>query len=223
MVDLPEPVEPTTRISPSFSMMTSFRTGGSLSESNVGTSGLTKRITIATVFFWRKMLTRKLPRSPPLGAKFISYLGFEFLDLRLGHQLVADFLDLLRRRAIWLLIGITVPLILIWIGAPAVKNMSEACLSAISLNSGVDEHGGFLVCCGRFPGLVISRTRKLCPLSERLQSMNAQSLRSRSLMLVLARVLASTCLTMTAQYRLHLPSADGSEPETTTDPAGTRP
>src|SRR5215468_5819832 len=38
---------------------------------------------------------------------------------------------------IWLLIGITTPLILIWIGAPAVKNMSEACLSAISLKSGV--------------------------------------------------------------------------------------
>src|SRR5262245_22876238 len=33
--------------------------------------------------------------------------------------------------------GITRPLILIWIGAPAVKNMSEACFSAISLNSGV--------------------------------------------------------------------------------------
>jgi hypothetical protein len=28
-------------------------------------------------------------------------------------------------------------LILIWIGAPTVKNMSEACLSDISLNSGV--------------------------------------------------------------------------------------
>jgi hypothetical protein len=30
-------------------------------------------------------------------------------------------------------------------------------------------------------------------------------------------------LTMTAQYRLYLPSADGSEPLTTTEPDGTRP
>ncbi len=47
--------------------------------------------------------------------------------------------------------------------------------------------------------------------------------RSSSLMPVLARVLASTCLTMTAQYRLYLPSLEGSEPDTTTEPAGTRP
>ena len=46
---------------------------------------------------------------------------------------------------------------------------------------------------------------------------------SRSLMLVLARVCASTRLTMTAQARLCEPSADGSEPGTTTEPEGTRP
>src|SRR5690606_38624888 len=46
---------------------------------------------------------------------------------------------------------------------------------------------------------------------------------SSSLMLVLARVCASTRLTMTAQYRLCDPSAEGSEPGTTTEPAGTRP
>src|SRR5437016_4274453 len=45
--------------------------------------------------------------------------------------------------------------------------------------------------------------------------------RSSSLMEVLARVCASTRFTMTAQYRLTLPSAEGSEPGTTTDPAGT--
>lgn len=45
--------------------------------------------------------------------------------------------------------------------------------------------------------------------------------RSRSLMLVLARVFASTCLTMTAQYSEWLPSAAGSEPDTTTLPGGT--
>ena len=46
---------------------------------------------------------------------------------------------------------------------------------------------------------------------------------SRSLMLVLARVWASTRLTMTAQARLCEPSAAGSDPGTTTDPDGTRP
>src|SRR3954453_9721694 len=43
---------------------------------------------------------------------------------------------------------------------------------------------------------------------------------SNSLILVLARVLASTCLTMTAQYRLYFPSPDGRLPETTTEPGG---
>jgi hypothetical protein len=37
-------------------------------------------------------------------------------------------------------------------------------------------------------------------------------------MLVLARVCASTFLTMTAQYRLYLPSAEGRLPLTTTEP-----
>ena len=47
--------------------------------------------------------------------------------------------------------------------------------------------------------------------------------RSRSLMLVFARVLASTCLTITAQYSEWLPSFAGSEPDTTTLPGGTLP
>ena len=47
--------------------------------------------------------------------------------------------------------------------------------------------------------------------------------RSRSLMLVLARVWASTRLTMTAQVRLYLPPSRGRLPATTTEPAGTRP
>src|SRR2546427_12792946 len=48
-------------------------------------------------------------------------------------------------------------------------------------------------------------------------------LRNNSLMLVLARVPASTRLTMTAQYKLQVPSPDGRIPATTTDPDGTRP
>ena len=45
--------------------------------------------------------------------------------------------------------------------------------------------------------------------------------RSRSLTLVLLRVLASTCLTITAQYSECVPSLDGSEPLTTTLYGGT--
>ena len=41
-------------------------------------------------------------------------------------------------------------------------------------------------------------------------------------MLVLTRVCASTCFTITAQYRPYLPSGEGRVPGTTTDPAGTR-
>ena len=47
--------------------------------------------------------------------------------------------------------------------------------------------------------------------------------RSSSLRLTLARVCASTRLTITAQFSAYRPSFDGSEPGTTTAPAGTRP
>src|SRR5699024_983820 len=50
-----------------------------------------------------------------------------------------------------------------------------------------------------------------------------RSLRSNSLMPVLARVFASTCLTMTAAYRLCVPSVAGRLPATTTLHVGTRP
>ena len=46
---------------------------------------------------------------------------------------------------------------------------------------------------------------------------------SNSFKLTLLRVLASTCLTMQAQYRLYLPSVLGKLPATTTDPLGIRP
>ena len=38
---------------------------------------------------------------------------------------------------------------------------------------------------------------------------------------VFERVFASTCFTITAQYNECEPSAEGSEPETTTEPGGT--
>ena len=55
-----------------------------------------------------------------------------------------------------------------------------------------------------------------------LHPLSAHSLNS-SLTLVFARVFASTCLTITAAYRLWLPSLAGRLPDTTTLPAGTRP
>src|SRR5262245_41791292 len=42
----------------------------------------------------------------------------------------------------------TTPLILIWMGAPAVKNMSDACFSAISLKSGVTNMVAYLLSVG---------------------------------------------------------------------------
>src|SRR5690606_5252401 len=58
------------------------------------------------------------------------------------------------------------------------------------------------------------------PLPLKLERSAGQP-RSSSLMLVLARVFASTCLTITAQYSECEPSAAGSEPDTTTLPGGT--
>ncbi len=54
--------------------------------------------------------------------------------------------------------------------------------------------------------------------SGKIQSANP---RNRSFTLVLLRVRASTCLTMTAQYSECVPSLDGSEPLTTTLYGGT--
>ena len=47
--------------------------------------------------------------------------------------------------------------------------------------------------------------------------------RNNSLIPTLPKVFASTFFTITAQYKLYLPHLDGRLPETTTEPAGTRP
>src|SRR5258707_4293372 len=100
--------------------------------------------------------------------------------------------------ACWLM-GMAWPLILILMGEPTDRKMSEAFFSAISWNS------RFIVDMGTSP-----LRRRYSP-------------RNSSLMLVFARVLASTCFTITAQYRPYLPSREGRVPGTTTEPAGTRP
>lgn len=79
-------------------------------------------------------------------------------------------------------------------------------------------HAGFFVI---VDGLQITGQRIIAP--PRAGAKSWHQLRSSSLMLVLARVFASTCLMITAQDRLCEPSAAGRLPGTTTAPAGTRP
>src|ERR1041384_3061150 len=96
--------------------------------------------------------------------------------------------------------GTATPLILMLIGAPTDMKMSEAFLSSDLWNS-------------RFIADILSPLFLCLP----------QSPRSSSFRLVLARVFASTFLTMTAQYRPQLLSGEGKLPETTNEPAGARP
>ncbi len=73
---------------------------------------------------------------------------------------------------------------------------------------------------GRIHG--VSRTTHAGQPSDDTISQSA-SPRKRSLTEVLLRVFSSTCLTITAQYSEWLPSAAGSEPDTTTLYGGTEP
>ena len=66
-------------------------------------------------------------------------------------------------------------------------------------------------------------TTHVCPFSLVAATVWCVYARNKSLMLVLERVCASTRLTITAQYRLYLPSALGRLPLTTTEPDGMRP
>src|SRR6185295_15802480 len=113
------------------------------------------------------------------------------------------------------LTGMMMPRILIDTGAPAEMNRSDACFSAISLNKGVRN---MLASTFRYGTTVMGDS----PVS-RNAGHDSYGILSSSLMLVLARVLASTCLTITAQYRLYFPSGEGRFPDTTTEPAGILP
>ena len=72
VVDLPEPVAPATSTMPRLSMTRLSSTGGSFSSSNDGMTLRTKRIAMAMVPRWRKMLIRKLPTSRSRYERFIS-------------------------------------------------------------------------------------------------------------------------------------------------------
>jgi hypothetical protein len=72
---------------------------------------------------------------------------------------------------------------------------------------------------GALPRLRRCRRKRMSVLPIR----HGNHARSSSLMPTLARVFSSTCLMMTAQYRLWEPSGAGRLPGTTTAPRGTRP
>ena len=59
VVDLPDPVAPTTSTSPRFDMVISFSMSGNPSSARDDTSALTRRITIPAEPRWRNTLTRK--------------------------------------------------------------------------------------------------------------------------------------------------------------------
>ena len=74
-MDLPEPVAPTTRIKPRFSITSVESTCGRLSFAICGMSALTNRITHETEPFCQKQFTRKLPR-PGIGLEKLSSWSF---------------------------------------------------------------------------------------------------------------------------------------------------
>jgi hypothetical protein len=83
---------------------------------------------------------------------------------------------------------------------------------------------GISVHVGHESVITMSRNMHLYSAQATMRFLYAESVaRSSSLIEVFARVCASTRLTMTAQYSPYLPSLEGRVPDTTTDPAGTRP
>ena len=122
-----------------------------------------------------KQLTRKLPR-PGIGYEvFSSYSSLNSFSCR-SLRISAISARTVSGVTICWLIGMVTPLILMLIGAPTEMKMSEAFFSAISSSS-------------RFIAMVLPPRELAC----------RQSPRSSSLMPVLARVFASTRLTITAQ------------------------
>ncbi len=83
VVDLPEPVAPTTRIRPRFSITSCVRIGGRFRSAARGISAVMKRITQEIEPFCQNMLTRKLPR-PGIGLEKLSSRSFSKVAIWLG-------------------------------------------------------------------------------------------------------------------------------------------
>ncbi len=86
VVDLPDPVAPTTRTRPRFSITSCRSTGGRLRSSSFGMSALTKRMTEATEPFCQKTFTRKLPR-PIIGLERFSSSSFSNVAVCAGESI----------------------------------------------------------------------------------------------------------------------------------------
>src|SRR6266849_2023024 len=134
VVDFPDPVAPTIRISPRFSRMMSLSMAGRPRESSGGIMLGMYRTTTAGEPFCRKALMRKLPTPCKVNAVFNSSVSsYSFFCLssitswRRPRTVLASIVC-------WLM-GMATPLILILMGAPTDRKMSEAFLSAISWNN----------------------------------------------------------------------------------------
>ncbi len=132
-VDLPEPVAPTMRIRPRFCMMISFRISGNPSESIAGMLPGMKRTTTAGEPFWRKALMRKLPTPSREKAVFSSISSSYSLTWRSVRTSYSNCCTVSGVIMVWLT-GTDWPLILMLIGEPTDRKMSDAFLSAITWN-----------------------------------------------------------------------------------------
>ena len=210
VVDLPEPAAPTTRISPRRSITRSFSISGSVRSSSFGMMYGMKRITAETVPRCRNVLRRKLP-TPCTGRPRFSSLNSSSSRKWASVSRSASRPITCSGSSLSWLTGTHTPLILIVTGEPTEMNRSEAFFSAISWNSLSNA-----IACFTFVGAVPASLRSRRPEQkprESVERMNPNrspagpqlrsvASRSSSLIPVLARVCASTRLTMTAQYRL---------------------
>src|SRR5213078_799212 len=128
VVDFPEPVPPTTIISPRLLSTTSFRIGGRSSSSKVGILALIRRITQPTAACCTKALTRKRPMPAGAMAKLHSLVASNSRVCRsfmMARTSVADCSTDSARS----LCGRISPSILMAGGKPAVMNRSDAFFS----------------------------------------------------------------------------------------------
>src|SRR5450830_1450562 len=133
VVDLPEPVAPTSSSRPRFSMMRSASTGGRPSSPSGGMFAGTKRNTAEMEPRWRKADRRKRPRFATEIPMFSSLVRSSS-SICAGVAISVSRAMMLSGSSFWALMGIRLPLILIWTGEVTAKNMSEAFFSFISWN-----------------------------------------------------------------------------------------
>jgi len=115
---LPEPVAPTTRISPRFCMISSPSTGGRPRVDSCGICCVMKRTTTAKLPRWRMALIRKRP-TPDSGTPMFSSPVSRSSSMRSGGTTSASRFKGASTGSSWLLMGTHSPLILMSAGALA--------------------------------------------------------------------------------------------------------